>query len=925
VDNPVIFYTFRNRTKEILMNTIYKSLLIFAILISSASYSQVSREVLIEDTISQFEMNFDMGQKLIDSTSLSSTSITNQSLFKEFYRSERHSFFMHNFNLMIAGTLNASYLLGNYEDQFNSLKVSTSLMTKFSNWKINKANHWGHNHGGSMPEAGNCNNVDFELGTWQHWTPSYGDVQCPAGHTVGCVQNITAGSTGIGAAAQHRIVTGGFDNDIPTLPRLNPRGGTYSVMLGDEDGGYEVSMIQHIAQITAIKPYFTYDFAVVFNDPSHPIAEQPWFNVEFLDSNNVKIPSCGNYFVITGGSVPGFITYSGNWRYKPWTRITVDLTNYIGQDITVKFSVADCGYGAHDGRAYIDGDCFKPEIEKIQDCKGINLSADSGYLAYQWYDSVPFKIIAGATTRQHYIPGPGKFRVRVISESGCTLFIDTLITDIYILLNQTITQIDPSCVGVNDGQLIINPFGGQSPYTYSINNGATTQAIGTFTGLAPGTYTCIVYDSGGCSDTVVYNLTNPPNILPNLIINNTNCAATCNGIAEAIPTGGTSPLGLYQVEFNNVFAITKKRTNLCVGAHTVKVTDENGCSTLTPFIITAPISETIDAITVQDENCFNDCSGTITIIDANAAEYSIDDGLTFQPGNVFSNLCAQAGPFKIAIRTANGCLGKSTVIINQPAPLLMLPLKDSFICLNKFASYIATPLGGTAPYTFNWSNGTTGITMTESPQVSTAYQVTVTDKNGCTFTDEFLINLHPQPYPWFIMKPGPITDVFNVDVEFENTTNYPHSLTYEWYIADLGSFITRDAFMTFPDVGGVTYTSCLKVENEQGCRDSICRDLYVKHELLVYVANTFTPNDDNINEIFIPSTEGLKEEGYKFMIFNRWGQLIFTTNSKTEGWDGKFKGFIVKEDAYIFRIEGIIKENDEEYEKVGHVTVLKKL
>ena len=78
MDNPVIFYTFRNRTKEILMNTIYKSLLIFAILISSASYSQVSREVLIEDTISQFEMNFDMGQKLIDSTSLSSTSITNQ-------------------------------------------------------------------------------------------------------------------------------------------------------------------------------------------------------------------------------------------------------------------------------------------------------------------------------------------------------------------------------------------------------------------------------------------------------------------------------------------------------------------------------------------------------------------------------------------------------------------------------------------------------------------------------------------------------------------------------------------------------------------------------------------------------------------------------------------------------------------------------
>ncbi|MDA9262099.1 hypothetical protein N9P38_01920, partial [Flavobacteriales bacterium] len=68
------------------MNTLHKYSLILALLINSVTYSQVSREVLIEDTIAQFESNFDMAQKLIDSTSISSSTIANQNLFREFYR-----------------------------------------------------------------------------------------------------------------------------------------------------------------------------------------------------------------------------------------------------------------------------------------------------------------------------------------------------------------------------------------------------------------------------------------------------------------------------------------------------------------------------------------------------------------------------------------------------------------------------------------------------------------------------------------------------------------------------------------------------------------------------------------------------------------------------------------------------------------------
>lgn len=896
------------------------------------SFSQTttpSREVLIEDTLFHFEQNYNMAQKLIDSTTISTTPVANQELFRLFIRQDQHSFFMSNFHAMLAGTINASHLQGNFDDEFNTLKGSTALMTRFSTWKTDRINHShsGHSH---APEAGNCNNVDFELGNYIHWLPFVADVYCTAPHPPGCIQNVTAGTSGTGVNAQHRIVSGGNDVDVAAVPRLNPRGGTYSIMLGDENGGGEVSQIKHEALITATKPYFTYDFAVVFNDPSHPVQEQPFFNVEFLDSNGVKIPSCGNYFVITGGSVPGFITTTGTggwgtWRYKPWSRITVDLSTYVGQKITVIFTVGDCGYGGHDGRAYIDGSCFKPEIKKSQDCKGIELKADTGYLGYQWYAGTPLVPIPGATNQTYTIKGPGIYRVKLISESGCTLYIDTLINSIYVVLDQTITQKDPSCIGVNDGELTINAFGGQAPYTYSINNGSTIVPTNKFTGLAPGTYTCIVYDSGGCSDTVTYNLTNPPNILPNLTITNAKCFGECNGEVVAAPSGGTSPGGTYLVEFNNVFSVSKKRNNLCQGSHTVKVTDENGCFTITPFVITEPAAEVIDAISVQDEKCFNACDGSITITDATATEYSIDNGMTWQTSNTFNNLCAQAGPYQVAISTANGCIGRSTEVMTQPTPLVITPITDVFICLNKFATMTAVPLGGTPPYSVAWSNGSTGLSMTASPQATTAYTATVTDANGCTYVEDFSIALHPQPRASFNFDPGPVTDVFNTKVNFTNTTDYGAPLTYEWYISDLASFTTKDAYYEFPTNGGKQFRNCLKVENTQGCRDSICKDLYIKYEVLLYVPNTFTPNNDGVNEVFLPIVEGLKTTDYKFYVFNRWGELMFSTTDQNEGWDGTYKGKKVKEDSYVWRVEGITKQDDADFEKFGHVNILHKL
>ena len=77
--------------------------------------------------------------------------------------------------------------------------------------------------------------------------------------------------------------------------------------------------------------------------------------------------------------------------------------------------------------------------------------------------------------------------------------------------------------------------------------------------------------------------------------------------------------------------------------------------------------------------------------------------------------------------------------------------------------------------------------------------------------------------------------------------------------------------------------------------------------------------------VLIPVVEGLKTEGYKMYVFNRWGELMYSTTDQAAGWDGNYQGKRVDEGAYIWRVVGVTKQTDEKYEKFGHVTILNKL
>ncbi len=110
---------------------------------------------------------------------------------------------------------------------------------------------------------------------------------------------------------------------------------------------------------------------------------------------------------------------------------------------------------------------------------------------------------------------------------------------------------------------------------------------------------------------------------------------------------------------------------------------------------------------------------------------------------------------------------------------------------------------------------------------------------------------------------------------------------------------------------------------ENNCVDTAIKYIEIKDELNVFIPNTFTPNNDGINDLFLVKGIGFRPDGFLLEIYDRWGHNIFSTKDQTKGWDGFVKGQYAAEGVYIYKVRlvGINGEGRKEYS--GHVTLLK--
>jgi gliding motility-associated-like protein len=83
----------------------------------------------------------------------------------------------------------------------------------------------------------------------------------------------------------------------------------------------------------------------------------------------------------------------------------------------------------------------------------------------------------------------------------------------------------------------------------------------------------------------------------------------------------------------------------------------------------------------------------------------------------------------------------------------------------------------------------------------------------------------------------------------------------------------------------------------------------------------FTPNGDNLNDIFKPIGEGIDPKNYLFMVFNRWGEKLFETDDLNIGWDGKYNGNPVQTDTYIWKIKAKELYRNVNTEHTGYINL----
>ncbi len=278
-----------------------------------------------------------------------------------------------------------------------------------------------------------------------------------------------------------------------------------------------------------------------------------------------------------------------------------------------------------------------------------------------------------------------------------------------------------SCNGGTNGSITVSATGGATPYTYAWGNGGLTNSISNLSG---GNYSITVTDANGCSASTTVFVSQPAAIA----INATTTPATCgnsNGSVSATVTGGTGP---YTYAWSGS-GTTASITNRASGTYTVTVTDSRSCTAVASFNISNIGAPSI-TINKQDASCNGGNNGSATaVISGGLSPYTI---LWSNTANTATANNLAAGTYTVSVTDANGCSSIASTTIAQPTAVSVALTTTNSSCGGNNGAIIAVGSGGTAPYTYAWSNG--GNTATINNLAATNYTVTVTDSRGCTGT-----------------------------------------------------------------------------------------------------------------------------------------------------------------------------------------------
>jgi len=368
-----------------------------------------------------------------------------------------------------------------------------------------------------------------------------------------------------------------------------------------------------------------------------------------------------------------------------------------------------------------------------------------------------------------------------------------------------------------------------------------------------------------------------------------------------------------------------------IGTHTITYTIAGQCGDVqtTNIVVNA-----MDDATITPVGPYCVTSAPVVLSAATAGGIWSGNGITNPGSGAFNPSSAGPGTHTITYVTGGVCSSTGTVMISvNPLPNVTFTADTLGLCETPQQAFTFTNttdttggMVGSTLWDFGDNSTGTGNVVSHAYAGPGSYTITltVTSTVGAGSCSNYLdktnyVQVFANPTANFSMDPSPTT-VFDPTVNF-NDLSYNNIVAWNWNIGGLITSTQQNPSYTFPEDIGEYFTT-LFVTDINGCVDSTSGTAIVKGEYGVFIPNSFTPDDDNLNDGFSPQGYGVSQDNYSFLIFDRWGELIYESHKTFEPWNGNYKGKLVPNGVYVWKLY-FTDINGLQHEKVGHVNIVR--
>lgn len=529
-------------------------------------------------------------------------------------------------------------------------------------------------------------------------------------------------------------------------------------------------------------------------------------------------------------------------------------------------------------------------------CSGSQISLNgSGANTYSW---LPYAVngveFTPSTTSTYTVIGTDM--------NGCTN------TDqVTVVVNSVPTVNAGADVIVCEGSQVTLTGSGASSYSWnpSIENGVA------FIPSSTTTYTLTGTDINGCLSTDILTVT----VNPVPVVSAGSDLTICEGTQISLNGSGASSYSWSPFVPNGVAFIPSSTTT-----YTLTGTNNFGCTSSDEVnVIVNPLPS------VSAGNDVIICQGTqVSLTGTGAITYSwnpsIENGVSFIPNS--------STTYTLSGTDINGCTNMDQVaVIVNPNPEIVIsePFNDCSILSHFLTIETDIPVS-----TCNWVIGGTNIAGNSTGNFNIQLidprcydlSVNVVTDNGCS-SNAIVQNQ-------FCVYPNPQAN-FHLNDYFFNSTNANivcfnesiGSTSYQWDFGDDFTSVEENPSHVYSSQIYGSYEVELIAYNDYGCSDTSVQIIQINEDLVFYVPNTFTPDNDQFNNFFVPVfSSGYDPYNYSLLIFNRWGEILFESHDVSVGWDGFYGGMKVQDGTYTWKIAVGYNNKGGIKQLVGHVNVI---